>query len=1271
MQIQHNMAAMTASREVGIHSTNFKKSTEKLASGYNINRASDGAAELKISEKMRSQVRGLQRALKNAEEGADFIRVADGAMSETHAILQRMREITVQSLNDTNTPGDRAALAAEFDQLQCEIDRVNEQTDFNRMPVFDKYMPSYYKIEGCRVWTPNQLHTITDPDNDMHIRLPNGQDYVITVPDGTYTTQELMDEIDDAFEYMRPNNPGFTLEFTEDGFCDLIYQKEGGDTEIASVDGYLTYLLFDNYNNNSTISLLGTTQIAPGFPLEIHKGQNDTLIFYAAPNENPYKIVVPPGKYSREQMIDFLNSELKQMNLPGVIAKEYGHGCIQITGGPGTSITGLKGNMFTIEQDSSNIHSVFYDNVCAGNVVNNADSIKGAACYYKDQTAPIKIEKDTVLKYKFNDPDFDPAKDAYDELIIPAGEYIIDPNSTAHNNLYQLLKQLEGTADIKVSVYYNSSRSGYALQIESGVKGSSSSLIFDKGKDQNGISAYELLFEKTQIHRYNDASHYTGYSPTNAYLYGRADLSKPFEVPAGANTLSIQTGSGQIQVTIPPGSYTQSSLIQTLNDHLSADDQTKIEFYASGNALGIRGKNNTITNITVDATGAYKQLLTSVGVTANSFRETSNIGNEEYIQGNTEPVFTPAELVLNQDIPNERTVINSSNNQLNFYLYDAPDTQYISVRIPNSPPNGYTREELINALNDQLKNYPVKAELRGNRLALVTERTGDNAKPYIYVNSQYGNAWSAFLGTQTTTLEPISYNYTKGQPYRFYAKKAISTSSPVDIAAPNNVFNITVGNDTKTITVPPNVYSRGADLAAEIQKAIDQQFPPDPITQEKQITVSYTSRIEMNSPNKFRVSDSDPANEDSFYTKVFQTLTSYSSIGTPVRPNPSTLHIVQDIFIVGRQDIRANDTTIVSGFNDEFVIDLTYPPGTDTDVHTLKVTIPPGTYNGDQIANVLTGLLNDELDKLYPLGREFELKAELGGQNTSVSGSNDNNALSITLIETKDANGNVIDAPSGNYRLDGVRGNASYSIFYKTTGKPIPSYVIGANDLSGGVTFGPDNNTLTLDVDDKNYSFTFPDGYYPPDQLLDMINDLFQQQNCPLTATLENGKLKLSCQVVGAHTITNISGSAKGTLFYQIRSRKDVPPFMLQVGANAYQGLELPRLCVGTVALRMNSLTITRPKYANKALTRLDISINLLSAKRSSYGALQNRLEHIVANNGNAAENAQASESRIRDADMALEMIRYTKHRILTQASEAVLAQAKQLPNIVLNLLQQ
>lgn len=126
---------------------------------------------------------------------------------------------------------------------------------------------------------------------------------------------------------------------------------------------------------------------------------------------------------------------------------------------------------------------------------------------------------------------------------------------------------------------------------------------------------------------------------------------------------------------------------------------------------------------------------------------------------------------------------------------------------------------------------------------------------------------------------------------------------------------------------------------------------------------------------------------------------------------------------------------------------------------------------------------------------------------------------------------------------------------------------------------------------------------------------------------------------------------------------------MLQVGALGHQGLELPRLRVGTAALKINSITITKPKYAEKALQRLDEAIDMLSAKRSTYGALHNRIEHLTANNRNTSENVQASESRIRDADMAAEMVEYLKHKILTQVSDSVLAQANQLPNRLLNLL--
>ena len=110
MIIQHNMAAIHTMTQLGINNTNFKKSTERLSSGYRINRAADDAAKLSISEKKRSQIRGLRRAAKNAEDGVSFVQTSDEAMSQMENILHRMRELTIQSLNDTNTPQDRAAM---------------------------------------------------------------------------------------------------------------------------------------------------------------------------------------------------------------------------------------------------------------------------------------------------------------------------------------------------------------------------------------------------------------------------------------------------------------------------------------------------------------------------------------------------------------------------------------------------------------------------------------------------------------------------------------------------------------------------------------------------------------------------------------------------------------------------------------------------------------------------------------------------------------------------------------------------------------------------------------------------------------------------------------------------------------------------------------------------------------------------------------------------------------------------------------------------------
>ena len=132
MVVQHNMTAANANRMLGITTSAQAKSSEKLSSGYKINRAADDAAGLTISEKMRSQIRGLDKASDNAQDGISLVQVAEGALNETHSILQRMNELATQAANDTNTSSDRDALQQEMDQLTSEIDRMLRFRDWLR-----------------------------------------------------------------------------------------------------------------------------------------------------------------------------------------------------------------------------------------------------------------------------------------------------------------------------------------------------------------------------------------------------------------------------------------------------------------------------------------------------------------------------------------------------------------------------------------------------------------------------------------------------------------------------------------------------------------------------------------------------------------------------------------------------------------------------------------------------------------------------------------------------------------------------------------------------------------------------------------------------------------------------------------------------------------------------------------------------------------------------------------------------------------------------------
>ncbi|WP_274598166.1 flagellin [Anoxybacillus flavithermus] len=183
MRINHNIAALNTYRQLTIGNSNAAKNMEKLSSGLRINRAGDDAAGLAISEKMRGQIRGLEQASRNAQDGISLIQTAEGGLNEVHAILQRMRELTVQAQNDTNTNDDRAALNKEYQQLSTEITRIGNTTEFNTQKLLNGSLSSSIANVGSNLTTANGIVNIKSNGAEVL----NGYSITVDTKAGTIT----------------------------------------------------------------------------------------------------------------------------------------------------------------------------------------------------------------------------------------------------------------------------------------------------------------------------------------------------------------------------------------------------------------------------------------------------------------------------------------------------------------------------------------------------------------------------------------------------------------------------------------------------------------------------------------------------------------------------------------------------------------------------------------------------------------------------------------------------------------------------------------------------------------------------------------------------------------------------------------------------------------------------------------------------------------------------------------------------------------------------
>lgn len=227
MIINHNMAAMNTHRQLGSNNAAASNNIEKLSSGLKINRAGDDAAGLAISEKMRGQIRGLDMAQKNSQDAISLIQTAEGALNETHDILQRQRELAVQSANDTNTDGDRKNIQAEMDQLGKEIDRIATTTQFNTKNLLDGTMNKSTTAAGNTI-----SNTSLKGAGGVAIADATAALNTLTDKDGNSLGIQANDEV--KIEYIKNGKTEEVILTGDKTIADIV---AAGDFGAATVDG--------------------------------------------------------------------------------------------------------------------------------------------------------------------------------------------------------------------------------------------------------------------------------------------------------------------------------------------------------------------------------------------------------------------------------------------------------------------------------------------------------------------------------------------------------------------------------------------------------------------------------------------------------------------------------------------------------------------------------------------------------------------------------------------------------------------------------------------------------------------------------------------------------------------------------------------------------------------------------------------------------------------------------------------------------------------------
>ncbi|PID14401.1 hypothetical protein CSV63_12805 [Sporosarcina sp. P34] len=1222
MRINHNLQALRAWNDNTKIMKKSENQLEKLSSGLFINKAADDAAGLAISEKMRAQIRGLERAQMNTQDAVSYVQTADGVVQEVTQHIQRMRELTVQSLNDTLTDSDRRQLDAEFGQLKKSISDITEFAQYNgELNSVDQHMPAFSKLTGNRIF--NQPIQVIPGWNDRLVIVAEPDEYTVTLPEGNFEkVEDLIDQIDTQVYKDYPN-----IIFNVQPDHSVSVQVEN-HKDITKVKGPGSFLFYEYELGNPPGMIVGSTDFSTGNnKLEIIAGVNDRLSFYAGATKK-FELVIPTPtvghpddrrvSYTRDEMVDIVNAYLQSQGEDEIIANKFGDRYISISSDKYV-ITGLSGNMIKID----GISSFLYDISNTGSVSKTNGTYYGSAYLQPGSTEFIKGQNDTLF---------------------------IELNNQAPMKI-SLLQLLEGSANLtgtqivsRINTQFKllgldaeASMSGNRVKLESNYYGSSSRITVSTASP-----AYESLFTREEVYFGNPSSYAGGRS--DAILYGNYKERSETVITDQNNTLSIKVGGEELTLTLDEGVYGAVDLVAHLNTLLPEDNSLKFQLSTSGAKQAIHlaatdaGKTIAFNDQSV-ASNAFETLFGGDRVVDPSYTSgttSAPVPPPEGTVGESQITKTSAKVTGNIDLTNGLTITDGENT-LSFYINNEEFTVTLSL-------GSYTKDTLVASINAQLADTPVRAEITGaNRLALVSNEQGR----HMQFRNVAGIGMERFVNVPNSTqVSTVLETVPSVTGY------AALKNEPIIIDSSNNDITFTYigksGEETINVAVPMGTYTNRDNFVSAIN---DQLTLPQLDKFQFEISSGSIQLIGKEAGIGTEFKGMGGKLYEEFFRKQEYTYSGYGYSGNTTRKD--------ETYILGRQPLGST-IEIFPNINEVLTFDI-YK---NNEVIKVDVTVPPNTYTRNQFVTAFNTALKEGLKTA---GLEEDLmKAQIGMSNTKPPSSYDKSDKFVLLFNEHNDGRN----DSGTYQIQGVRGTAAYTYFYNSQGDPKPSYVIGITDLSEGATIEAGvNDEFTLDIDDITKKFTIPAGNYSQGQLLEELNNLLDIENTGIIASYDNNKLKFSNREYGAIPIDGFAGSARDFLFFRTERREDQAELNFQVGANSNQSIEYNRVRLSEQLLRVNTLTVSHRMGAEKALERLSLAISSLTEKSGYLGATQNRLDHVIRVNSVNIENLVAAESRIRDADMAKELLEKAKNDILMQANQSVLAKAGAHPQGILDML--